>query len=173
MAPRAKAELLGLIERIVTMYHGDKMQVRDIETVLRGEGIAIGKSSIHRTIRSGHDAANAYRTALAEARVMLEAVKGEPNTDVLELVTSFLATKLLKNVKDIDALSFEDPAALIDAVYRLTRAQVATGRLRMEFEKGFEAARARILDALAETLRADPDTLATLRGTLAAIQPAA
>jgi hypothetical protein len=168
---RPKADLLGLVERIVERYHKAKLTVREIEAELREEGVSIGKSSIHRTLQSEHDAASAYRTALAEARVMLEAVRGEPNTDVLELVTSFLSAKILKNVKDISSIDFDDPGALIDAVYRLTRAQVATGRLRMEFERGFEAARRSILDALGQDLRDDPDLAERMRARVAAIQP--
>lgn len=167
--------MLGLIERIVEMYHKRKMSLVDISAALAEEGITLSKSAIHRTLRTAHEgdaaAANAYRVALAEARAMLDLVQGEPNTDVLEVVTSFLATKLLKNVKDIESLDFDDPQRLIDAVYRLTRAQVATGRLRMEFEKGFTAARARILDALAADLGADPELLERVRALVGRVQP--
>lgn len=163
MPPRKKLEMLGLVERVIGMYHNDNMEVRAIEAVLKAEGFEVGKSSIQRTIRSYEDVAQKHQQALDEAQILIEKVKNTPNTDILEAINGIASTKLLDFIKSVDDFDFKDPLKFIDSLSQLSRAQVNMGRLRMEYEKGFEAAKKEFLQQLAEQLKSEPELLQKLR----------
>lgn len=163
MPARKKAELYDIVERIVGMYHDDKLEIREIESRLRDEGYDISRGSIHRTLKDNKKVAEDYRRAVAEAQVLIETVRDNPNTDVLETTTSLLAQKFLEFAKSMDAVDFDDPAKFAESLSRIARSQAQLGKLRMDYQKGFEEAKNKVMNALADALKDKPGLLGELR----------
>ena len=57
MGRRSKADLMGIIERIVEMYESDKKSVQEIEDVLREEGYDISREAIRRSLKTSKSVA--------------------------------------------------------------------------------------------------------------------
>ncbi|NOU49976.1 DUF3486 family protein [Pseudoalteromonas sp. JBTF-M23] len=163
MPPRPKLEMLGLLERVIRMYTEDKMEIRVIEQVLKAEGFDVSKSSIQRSLKSYEEVAAQHQQVLDEAKLLMETVKNTPNTDIFESVNSIMAGKFLEFAKSMDGLDFTSPEKFIASLADLSRAQANLGRLRMEYEKGFEAAKSKFLKELAGQLKSEPELLQKLR----------
>ncbi len=132
MGRRSKADLYNLIDRIVYMYHEEKKDIRTIANILKAEGYKISKSSIHRTLKSYAEAAEEYKKIYEEAKVLVETLKDNPASDVMEGITKILANRLFKFVKDIEAFEFDDPHELIHSVQRLAQAIEKLEKYRAE-----------------------------------------
>jgi len=157
MGRRSKVDLLGLVERILELYNKEGKTIQEIEEILRSEGYDISRESIRRKLKSTKDIAELYRKSMEEAKVLIDAVRENPNTDVVEVTTSLLAHNLMNFSKEIDSIDFDDPLKFIEAVRKLSDAQVKVAKLRLDYQKGFEAAKKEIIDALSRELNKMPD----------------
>ncbi|MBI3584210.1 MAG: DUF3486 family protein [Nitrospinae bacterium] len=156
MARRSKVDIHGLVERILGLYNEGKTII-EIEAILKGEGYDISRESIRRKLKSSREVAELYRKSLDEAKVLLEAVRDNPNTDVIEVTNSLLAHKLFEFAKSVEELNFENPNEFVLAVRQLSDAQVKVAKLRLDFQKGFEAAKKEIMQSLSLELSKQPD----------------
>lgn len=151
MSRRSKVELFGLVERVVKLWEEGKT-LQEIEQILRSEGYDISREAIRRKLKSVREVAEVYRRSVEEAKVLLEEVRNNPNTDVVEVVTSLLAHHLMNFTKEIENIDFDDPMKFIEAVRKLSDAQVRVARLRLDYQRGFEAAKKEIIDAVSREL---------------------
>lgn len=162
MGRRSKAELNDLVDRILSMWSKDKLTIQQIADKLQDEGIDISRESVRRSLKTSKELATDMRNCMAEARVMMQEVKDNPNTDIAEAVVTRFGGLLLRESQAIDALEFEDPAEAILAASRLANAQAKLGSVRMKFSNGVEAAKKAVLSGLQEELKAHPDLLERL-----------
>lgn len=162
MGRRSKAELLGIIERIIDMYEGDKLSIKQIEEILNEEGYDISREAIRRSIKSSKDVASQYTRAASEAKVLIDTVRDNPNTDVVEITTNLLTKQLFDFVRNIDELTFEDPTKLILAVNRLSSSQVRIAKQRLTFQNGYNQAKDDLMRRLKGELEKYPDLLGKL-----------
>jgi hypothetical protein len=132
MARKSKANLYNIIDRIVYMYHEEKKDIKTIANILQAEGYDISKSSIHRTLKSYADAAKEFQEVYEETKVLVEALKEKPASDVMEGITKILANRLFRFVKDIEMMDFEKPEELILSVDRLAKVIEKLERYRAE-----------------------------------------
>ncbi|WP_297888898.1 phage protein Gp27 family protein [Sulfurihydrogenibium sp.] len=132
MARKSKANLYHIIDRIVYMYHEEKKDIKTIANILQAEGYDISKSSIHRTLKSYADAAKEFQEVYEETKVLVEALKEKPASDVMEGITKILANRLFRFVKDIEMMDFEKPEELILSVDRLAKVIEKLERYRAE-----------------------------------------
>lgn len=159
MAKRSKADLLGLIERIVDMYETQKLSVQDIEDALREEGYDISREAIRRSLKSSKSVAAQYTKAATEARVLIDAVRDNPNTDVVEITTNLLTKQVFDFVQSIDSLDFDDPSDVITAVNKLATAQTRIARQRLTFQNGYNTAKKDLISRLQQELKKYPEVL--------------
>lgn len=171
MGRRAKSELLDLTERIIKLYTVDHKTIVEIEELLRGEGIDISREAIRHSVKSSKEVAQKFSEATAEAKILIDTVRNNPNTDVLEATTTLLSRHLFEFVRSVDNLDFDDPVALANAVSTLSTSQAKIAKLRMDYEKGFEAAKKAVLDALKAELKAYPDIAEKLAVIVAGLAP--
>ncbi len=157
MGKRSKVDLYGLTERVVYLYESEKRTLKEIEATLRDEGFDISRESIRLKIKSSREVAETYRQSLDEAKVLLETVKDNPNTDVIEVTNSLLAHHLFRFVKSVEELNFEDSTDFARSVNQLANAQVRVAKLRMNFERGVEYAKAEIQRSVARELDKYPE----------------
>ena len=135
MPRRSKANLYDLITRIVHMYEREKLSFKEIESVLRSEGYDISKASIYRAYRSYAEAAEDYKKIYEETKALIDTLKENPATDVIESISVILANRLFKFVKDIESMDFDDPHELISSVQKLAKTISQLQKTREEREK--------------------------------------
>lgn len=132
MPPRPKATLYDIVERIIHMYHKQKKQIREIESILKAEGYHISRSSIHRTIKGYNEVAKELLEIKEEVKALMESVKENPATDTLEIIINLITTRVMKFAKDIIELEFDDPEQLANTVHKLATAAEKLQRYREE-----------------------------------------
>jgi len=163
MPARPKAELYDVVDRIVYMYEKEKMSQRDISALLKSEGIDISKTAVYRTLKNNRELAAQYRKTINEAQVLIDAVKDGTNTDVLETASTLLVTHLFNYAKSIETIEFEDPSQFSEVFSRIARAHTALAKTRLEYAKGFQAAKDAIITEISAQLQKDhPDILDTI-----------
>ena len=135
MPRRKKVQLYDLINRIVYLYETEKKSFKEIESILRAEGYDISKSAIHRAYKSYAETAEEFKKIYEETKALIDTLKENPATDVMEGIATILANRLFKFVKDIEAIDFETPEELILAVQRLSKTLSDLQKIREEREK--------------------------------------
>jgi hypothetical protein len=156
---RSKADLNDLIERIISMHDEDKMTHIQIADALRSEGIDISREAIRRAYKSAKEQAGDLKAVSEEARVLLDAYKSSPNTDIAEAVIAKFTGLLYREVQGIEAIEFADPGEAALAIGRMATAQTRVASLRLKYQSGFEAAKKAVIDALKQELQNHPDIL--------------
>lgn len=171
MGRRSKADLYDLVDRILELYTRDKLNIREIEAKLQAEGFEISREAIRRSLKSSREIAADLQNTIAEARVMIDTVRANPNTDVAEAVVTRLGGLLLRESQNIDALEFATPGETVLAAGRLANAQAKLASVRMKYQDGFEAAKRAVIDALKVELSSDPDLAQRLAAVIGGLAP--
>ena len=135
MPRRKKAQLYDLISRIVYLYEEKKLSFKEIESILRAEGYDISKSAIHRAYKSYAETAEEFKKIYEETKALIDTLKENPATDVVEGISVILANRLFKFVKDIESMEFETPEELILSVQRLAKTLSDLQKVREERER--------------------------------------
>jgi len=170
MGRRSKADLYDLTERIVTMHDSKKMTFNEIAEALQEEGFGVSREAVRRSYKSSAEVASQYKRAVEESKVIIEAVRNNPNTDVVETITSMLAGQIFEYIKTVDELDFESSAEMIGAVKDLANSQLKISKFRLDFQKGYEAARNDFLKALQGELAGHPDLLSQITALVAGME---
>ncbi len=165
MGRRAKSELLDLTERIISLYTRDHKTIQQIEDILREEGIDISREAIRRSVKSSKEVAHQFQQSITESKILLDTVRENPNTDVIEATVTLLSRRLFEYIKSVDDIDFKDPAELAAAINRMAQSQTQIAKLRLTFTKGFETAKKAFMKALNDELAEHPD----IRSKLATI----
>jgi len=159
MGRKNKVELFGLVERVIQLYDNEQKTLEDIETILREEGYDLSRESIRRSLKSSREVAEQYKRAVEESKVIIETVRNNPNTDVIETITSMLAGQLFEYIKSVDSLQFKDPKDMVVAIKDLANSQVKISQFRLKFQDGYETAKKEFLSALKKEMSGHPDLL--------------
>ncbi len=171
MGRRSKADLYDVVDRILELYTKDKLTIKEIADQLKRDGIDMSREAVRRSIKNTREAASELKKSIEEARVMMDAARDNPNTDLPELITTKLGCLLWREAQEIDAIEFDDPAALVAAAGRLADSQVKIGRLKMQYQSGFEAAKKTVLSRLKEELKSAPDIVERIAAIVNGIEP--
>lgn len=173
MGRRSKIELQDLTERVVRLYQ-DGRTIKQIAEILQSEGYDTSREGVRRAVKSAKELAVELKKATEEARVMMDAVRNSPNTDLAEAVLTRFASLLMRESSSLDAMNLEDPLEYIDAISKVANAQAKLGSVRMKYQNGFEAAKQVVLEALRHELKQHPDLLERLEGIVLSLEaPAA
>ncbi len=132
MPRRKKAELYDLIQRIIHMHEVEKKDFKTIASLLRAEGYDISKSAVHRAYRSYAEAAEEFKKIYEETKALIETLKDNPSTDVIEGTIAIVANRIFTFVKDIEAIDFTDPHELVSAIQKLANSAEKLQRYREE-----------------------------------------
>lgn len=170
MGRRSKTELFGLIERVFHMYNNEKRPLGEIEEILRSEGYDISRESIRRSVKDSKQMASQLKKSMEEARVMIDTVRENPNTDLVEAAVAHLGGLIYKETSTFDEVRFDDPMQAVNAVGKLANAQTRIARLRLDYQKGAEAAKNAVKEALRKELEGHPDLLERLTSIVSGIE---
>jgi len=173
MGRRSKADLYDVVDRILELYTRDKLTMKEIADQLKAEGIDMSREAVRRSLKSTKELAADLMKTIEEAKVMIDVVRANPNTDVAEAVVTRLGGLLLRETQAIDELSFDDPGEAVLAAVRIANAQAKIASVRLKYQSGFEAAKRAVIEALKIELAADPELSKRLSRTVAGLQPEA
>lgn len=138
---RSKAELLGLVGRIVKMFNEDGRTLEEIEEILRTEGYDISRESIRLTVKKNKTIAKELEKARKETEVLINTIRERPATDVNEATADFLIAKSFEFVKKIEAVDFQDLPELAKFIKDITKVKTDLVKQRMDYQTIYLRAR--------------------------------
>lgn len=171
MGRRSKVDLYGLVDRVVDLYHNQKKTQKEIEKILREEGYDISRESIRVSLKNSAEVAEHYLQAVEESKALVQAIKENPNTDMVEAVSALMTRQIFEFMKSVDALQFEDSEALARAINNMASAQVRISKYKLDYEKGYEKAKADVLRLVRERLKERPDVVQIIKALINEVRP--
>ena len=165
MAVKSKIEMQGLLERVIDMYMNDGVTLTDIANTLSDEGYDLSVAGVQRVVRNNKELIKEQKMMQDHVDAYLEKFRNSPNTDVSEINLQIMQRNVFKALGELDfsASSFSDPVKMTSMITRLADSQVNLSRLRVEFNKGVDAAKDKINKSLRELLKEkDPELLLKL-----------
>ncbi len=164
MGARSKADLFNLVERIIELHDNQKLSYKDIEKQLRSEGFNISRESIRRSHKSAKELSKTYVAAVEEAKGLVNVIKENPNTDMLEVTNALMTRHLFNFMRSVDELNFDDSGEVAKAINNLSNAQVRISKYKFDFSKGYEKAKEDILESIKKRLEKEyPDVVKILQ----------
>ncbi len=154
MGRRSKSDLFDLTERILELYTKQKLTIKEIEGQLQNEGYNISRESVRRSLKNSKEIAKELQKNIEEARVIMESVKNNPNTDIMEAAVTRIGGLFLKESMQIESLIIKDPFKFAQAAAQLAGAQAKLTATRMQYKDGFEEAKKAVVSALKNELAA-------------------
>lgn len=170
MGRKSSIDLKGLTSRIVKMANVENCSIKQIVEILNSEGIAISSSAIQRKIKSASETVGDFLKAIDESQILIDTVRQNPNTDVVEACMTLLARKIFENICQLENIDFASPSALAAALSKLTTAQTHVSKLRLTYQKGFEEAKKTILEALREEVKNYPEVVEKLTSIVSSMK---
>ena len=94
--------------------------------------------------------------------------RGPSESRMSELARRVLLSKAIEAAADVsgDAMKALSPDQLARMISRFEETRIASDRLRLQWNKGFEAAKKAIIKVLEEELRERPELMASIRGVI-------
>lgn len=167
---RSKAELLGLVERIVTMFNDEHKTCEEIETSLRDEGFDISRESIRRTVKKNRQIARELEKARAETEALIDTIRERPSTDISEATADFLIAKVFEYTKSIEAIDFNDVPELSKFIKDISKVKMDIVKQRMDYQKVYLRAKEDILKQLQEALGEDEELFGKLKNLIISLE---
>lgn len=170
MSVKSKAELLGLVERIVKMYSEEHVTCKNIEEVLRSEGYDISRESIRRTVKSNKNIADELMKTREETVALIDAIRDNPATDTNEATLDFLISKAFEYTKSIEDLNFRDLPELASFISKMTKAKTQIVKQRLEYRQVFERAKTELIIQLRRALEGDMELYGRMKSLVEAME---
>jgi len=154
-----KVERLKCRELIDRML-ADGYIYEDIMEAVAEAGERISKSSIQRYHASFEQVAERITKTREQMKVLIDAVRDQPGTDLAEAANQVMMQGLLTRIAtagdEFDALPLDKVGRLVAS---LERSGVAREKLKLQYDKAIQVAREQILEELRLTLMDQPDVL--------------
>lgn len=162
MPPRKKLELLGMVERVHSLFHKEKKSLKDIALILKNEGITVSITAIS-------NAVNGYESEIKELKQRTEIAKavvqsiGENQNDSLEAAALIFQDKLLTLIQNTDITKLSDPVKIATIMESLARTRFGVIKINQAYNKGLNDAKEALKSSLQSLLMAEnPDLLMAL-----------
>lgn len=162
MGRRSKADIFDLTERILRLHSEEKLTIEQIAERLQNDGYAISREAVRRSLKSSKEIAADIRKCNEEARVIMDTVRDNPDTDLIEAVMARLSSMLYTEMSAVDSLEFDNPKDLVDAMAKISNAKVKASKLRLDYTRGADAAKKAVIESLKKELKEHPDLLERL-----------
>ncbi|MDR2185444.1 MAG: DUF3486 family protein [Treponema sp.] len=168
MGAKSKAEQYGLKELIAEKWDGGKKTIvyvtEEVNDWLKQHGykITVSREAVRHAIRNYEDEIADVRKGVEISKAMAEVFKDHPGTEQSEAMLMYLSQLVTKELRNIESISFEDPAEMILAASKLTQAQAKLSQYRTQAVKALDKAKEKIKAELREAIRHDPELLERL-----------
>jgi uncharacterized protein YdcH (DUF465 family) len=93
---------------------------------------------------------------------MAEIFRDHPGTEQSEAMLMYLSRLITKELRNIESISFEDPAELVHAAAKLTMAHTKASQYRTQAVKALDKAKTQLKDELQNAIQHDPELLEKL-----------
>jgi len=168
MGQKSKADQYGLKELIAEKWDGGKKTIvyvtGEVNDWLQQNGykITVSREAIRRAVRSYEDEIAAVRKGVEISKQMAEVFKDHPGTEQSEAMLMYMSQLITKEMRNIESISFEDPAEMIHATAKLTMAQAKLSQYRTQAVKALDRAKEQIRAELQKAIQHDPELLERL-----------
>lgn len=162
MARRSKAEMLGLVEKIIDLYEREHLGFAEIAERLEAEdGTQLSREAVRRAYNKADAKAQKYHLAVESAKGIIEAARGT-NTELAEAANSLVSSMFYERILQMDGLDFESDRDFFKALAPVMTNQAKLAQARLTYENGRAKALDEAWDEIAATLSDDPELLALL-----------
>ena len=168
MGQKSKADQFGLKELIAEKWDGGKKTIvyvtEEVNDYLKQNGykITVSREAVRHAIRNYEDEIADVRKGIEISKAMAEVFKDHPGTEQSEGMLMYLSQLIVKELRNIESINFEDPAEMIHATAKLTLAQAKLSQYRTQAVKALERAKSHIKAELQKSIRNDPELLERL-----------
>ena len=168
MGQKSKAMQFGLKELIAEKWDGGKKTIvyvtEEVNEWLKQNGykITVSREAVRHAIRTYEDEIADVRKGIEMSKAMAEVFKDHPGTEQSEAMLMCLAGLITKELRNIESISFEDPAEMIHATAKLTLAQAKLSQYRTQAVKALDRAKKKIKAELQTAIQHDPELLGRL-----------
>lgn len=179
MPPRSFASKLpqDLRDELDHQIVDGKLSVDDLWTWLRGRGVEVGRSSVHRHMQNVEEVASTMREAREAASAIVgqlgpEAAEGKVGQLLIEVVQN-IAFKIAREKmldRDGPGLDMEGLMFLTSSVQKLVSAQSTDTNRRMKIEQEALRQAAKRVDKVARASGWSAETAATVRSEILGIK---
>ena len=168
MGQKSKADQFGLKELIAEKWDGGKKTIvyvtEEVNNYLKQNGfkLTVSREAIRRAVRSYEDQVADLRNNLETAKAMAEIFKDHPGTEMSEGMLMYLAKLLNDEARNIESISFENPADFIRSVTDVTKAQAKLAQFRSQAVKALDKAKSQLKAELQKAIQHDSELLERL-----------
>jgi uncharacterized protein YhaN len=168
MGQKSKADQYGLKELIAEKWDGGKKTIvyvtDEVNDWLKQNGykITISREAVRHAIRNYEDEIADVRKGVEISKAMAEVFKDHPGTEQSEAMLMYLSQLVTRELRNIEDISFEDPAEMILAASKLATAQAKLSQYRTQAVKALDKAKEKIKAELQAAIRHDPELLERL-----------
>lgn len=170
MGAKQKAELLGLVERIVKAYNEEHKTLKDIEAELREDGIDISREAIRRTVKSNKSIAAELEKTRVETVELINSIRDNPATDTNEATLDFLISKAFEYVKTIESVNFESLPQLGKFLEQMTKSKTNIVNQRLQYKNVFERAKKELVEQVKIALSAQPELCQAMQNLIMSME---
>lgn len=130
---------------------------KDVVGWLKQKGHEVSKSSVGRYSQQFLSRLEKLRAVKDQAKAIIEADPDAPATEMHEAANQLAVQLIMEKLMGIPDLEGAKITEIFKALALLERSAVSREKLKLEFNKGVEAAAAKIKEALKKELMADSD----------------
>lgn len=162
MGRRSKAEMLGLIEKIIGLYEKEKLSFEEIaERLSKEDNVELSREAVRRAYNKADAKAQKYRLAAESARSIIEAAKGT-NMELAEAANSLVSSMFYERILQMDGLDFESDSQFFKALAPVMNNQAKLANARLTYENGRKKALDEAYDEIARLLGNDEKLMAEI-----------
>lgn len=155
MGRRSKAEMLNLVEKIISLYEKDKLSFDEIAERIADENhVELSREAVRRAYNKADAKAQKYRIAAESARSIIEAAKGT-NMELAEAANSLVSSMFYERILQMDGLDFESDKDFFKALAPVMNNQSRLASARLTYENGRKKALDEAYDEIAGLLGND------------------
>ena len=168
MGQKSKADQYGLKELIAEKWDGGKKTIvyvtEEVNDYLKQNGyrITVSREAVRHAIRNYEDEIADVRKGIEISKSMAEVFKDHPGTEQSEGMLMYLSQLIVKELRNIESINFEDPAEMIHATAKLTLAQAKLSQYRTNAVKALEKAKSQLKAELQTAIQHDSELLERL-----------
>lgn len=131
----------------------------EITAYLMEMGTPVSKSAVGRYGKDFMGKLERLKQVRDQAKAIVESNQDAPGTQLAEATSELALSMIMETLATMDSLQEEKVTELLKVLPKLADASTKREALKLQFNKGVEAASVRIKDSLKKELEADPELL--------------
>lgn len=146
-------ELVDAVNEMLVRGH----TYEEISNWLKQMGAPVSKSAVGRYGKDFHARLERLKQVRDQAKAIVESNMGEPATHLAEATNELALSMIMETLSTLDSLQGEKVTELLKVLPKLADASTRREALKLQFNKGVEAAAIKIKQALKNELAANPE----------------